>query len=436
MLAVFVWVLVFGFIGKSAADNEAVYKGLKTFADVIQLIEKNYVDPVDPNKLIHDAIQGMVSGLDPHSALLDPEDFEDLQIDTQGEFTGIGVSISVRDGYITVVAPIEGTPAYKAGIKSGDIILKVDGKPIRGIKDAVKMMRGPKGSTVKVTIARKGVSEPMEFSLVRDVIPIESVHWAMLKPGYGYVWVTNFQDRTTEDLQSAIDAMNSGSAPLKGLVLDLRDDPGGLLPQAIHMADMFLSKGTILSIKGRLEQDTKVFKAHDEPTDYHFPVVVLINGGSASASEIVAGALQDNHRALIMGTTSFGKGSVQTVEPLGDGYGLKLTIARYYTPSGRSIQAKGIIPDIVVPAFTINPKKENSDDGWLKESDLRNHLKAEAPATPHKKTSVVGKEMKPAPSELVNRYGPVDVKRLKSDGQVMRALDFLIGYDILARAGK
>ena len=423
-------VIAAGFTRESSADSEAVYKGLKTFADVIEMIEKNYVDPVDTEKLVQEAIQGMVSSLDPHSLLLPPEEFEDLQIDTKGKFTGIGISISIRDGFVTVVSPIEGTPAYRAGIKAGDKIIKVDGKPVKDLREAVKMMRGPKGTKVEVSIVRKGTPEPIVFNLIRDVIPIQSVRATTLKPGYGYVWVTHFRDQTVSDLKKALKKLEK-TKPLKGLVLDLRDNPGGLLPQAIKMSDLFLTGGDILSIKGRLKRHTRLFSAHDDKDDVKCPVVVLINGGSASASEIVAGALQDNQRAVILGTTSFGKGSVQTVETLRDGYGLKLTIARYYTPSGRSIQAKGIEPDIKVYHSILDSQDLAEDEKrMLKEKDLENHLDAE----PGKSDNKTKDEQKSQKKKRSPSHGPLDPERLERDNQVVRALDILMGYAILNTA--
>jgi len=431
IIAVLFLVIATGFTRESSADSEAVYKGLKTFADVIEMIEKNYVDPVDTEKLVQKAIQGMVSNLDPHSLLLPPEEFEDLQIDTKGKFTGIGISISIRDGFVTVVSPIEGTPAFRAGIKSGDRIIKVDGKAVKDLREAVKKMRGPKGTKVEVTVARKGEPEPLVFNLIRDVIPIQSVRATMLKPGYGYVWVTHFRDQTVKDLKKALKKLEKEHGALKGLVLDLRDNPGGLLPQAIKMADIFLSGGDILSIKGRLKRHTRAFSAHEDDDDVTYPLVVLINSGSASASEIVAGALQDNKRAVILGTTSFGKGSVQTVETLRDGYGLKLTIARYYTPRGRSIQAKGIEPDITVYHSILDQQDLAADEKRiLKEKDLQNHLNAEpGKSVDDKKQNRESRQKNRQPS-----HGPLDPERLESDNQVVRALDILMGYDILTSA--
>lgn len=431
IIAVLFLVIATGFTRESSADSEAVYKGLKTFADVIEMIEKNYVDPVDTEELVQKAIQGMVSSLDPHSLLLPPEEFEDLQVDTKGKFTGIGISISIRDGFVTVVSPIEGTPAYRAGIKAGDRIIKVDGKPVKDLREAVKKMRGPKGTKVAVTVARKGEPEPIEFNLIRDVIPIQSVRATMLKPGYGYAWVTHFRDQTVRDLEKSLKKLEKEHGALKGLVLDLRDNPGGLLPQAIKMSDLFLSEGDILSIKGRLKRHTRAFSAHQDDDDVTYPLVVLINGGSASASEIVAGALQDNKRAVIMGTTSFGKGSVQTVETLRDGYGLKLTIARYYTPKGRSIQAKGIEPDITVYHSILDQKDLAADEKrMLKEKDLQNHLDAE----PVKSGDDAKQKQKSRQKNRQPGHGPLDPERLASDNQVVRALDILMGYDILTSA--
>ena len=293
IIAVALWILGPGFYRDLSANSEETYEGLKLFSDVIEIVEKNYVDPVDSKKLIEDAIQGMVSSLDPHSALLTPDAFKELQIDTQGEFTGIGIHVTMRNNLVTVIAPIEGTPAYRAGIKAGDKIVKVDGEPTEDLRDAVKRMRGPKGTEVTITVLREDTPNPIEFKIIRDVIPIHSVKAMMLNPGYGYIWVTNFRDNTTDDLLEALNKLEKKSKPLKGLILDLRDNPGGILSQAIQVTDLFLKDGEILSIKGRLKKHTKVFYAHKNKVPRDYPIVVLINAGSASASEIVAGALQD-----------------------------------------------------------------------------------------------------------------------------------------------
>lgn len=424
----------FGFYHDILAKGEETYKGLKLFSDVIELVEKNYVDPVDSKELIEEAIQGMVHGLDPHSSLLPPDDFKELQLDTKSEFTGIGVSITMQNGFVTVISPIEGTPAYKAGIKAGDKIVKVDGKPTKKLRQAVKMIRGPKGTEVVVTIIRGEVNKPMNIKLIRDVIPVESVRAIVLKPGYGYIWITNFRDNTAEDTVTKLEQLESGEVHLKGLIMDLRDNPGGLLNQAIKVSDIFLEKGKILSIKGRLKKNTQIFKAKPNLKKRSYPMIVLINGGSASASEIVAGALQDQKRALILGTTSFGKGSVQTVEPLREGYGLKLTIARYYTPSGRSIQAKGIEPDIIVKKRSINKEDiSNVDDGLIKEKDLKNHLQAKPDNMQGDQTELEKKEGDTEKPEIKTpkfRYGDLKIEQLLSDYQVTRALDILLSYEI------
>jgi carboxyl-terminal processing protease len=434
LVAVVFWTVGSGFYRNLSADGAETYKGLKLFSDVIGLVENNYVDPVDSKELIEKAIQGMVHGLDPHSSLLSPDDFKELQIDTQGEFTGIGVSITMKDGFVTVISPIEGTPAYEAGIKAGDRIIKVDGKATGDLREAVKMIRGPKGTEVVVTIAREEAKKPIDFKLVRDIIPVESVKAIVLKPGYGYIWITNFRDNTTDDLVSELEKLESAKIPLKGLILDLRDNPGGLLNQAIEVSDLFVEKGTILSIKGRKEKNTQIYNATPNKVKRNYPIVLLINGGSASASEIVAGALQDQKRALILGTTSFGKGSVQSVEKLRDGYGLKLTIARYYTPSGRSIQAKGIQPDIIVKRRLID--KEDMDDiseGMLKEKDLQNHLEALPEKGQEKKREGDEKEKSLKKQNIEKTkfiYGQLKPEQLLTDNQVTRALDILLSYEI------
>ena len=434
IIAVAFWTIGSGFYRNLAADAKETYKGLKLFADVIELVEKTYVDEVDTKQMIERAIHGMVHGLDPHSSLLLPDDLKDLQIDTHGEFTGIGIRITMKKGFVTVISPIEGTPAFKAGIQEGDKIIKVDGKSAKQLREAVKMIRGPKGTKVTITIIREGIKEPMDFSLVRDIIPIESIKSITLKPGYGYIWITNFRDNTTKDLVSNLETFESGEVPLKGLILDLRNNPGGLLNQAIEVADLFIEKGEILSIKGRLKKNTKIFKATFDQTERKYPIVVLINGGSASASEIVAGALQDHKRALIMGTASFGKGSVQTVETLREGYGLKLTIARYYTPSGRSIQAKGIEPDIIVQKKVIDKDDKNAlTDGFKKEKDLENHLDAKPKQRQDDQKEPKGKDdtkEKPDLESTDSDFDHLKLERLQSDNQVMRALDILLSYEI------
>jgi len=356
-------------------ETDEVYKNLVIFSDVIGEIEKNYVDPVETDLLVKKAVQGMVRSLDPHSAFLDPKEYEALHEDTKGEFSGIGVVLTIKDDILTVISPIDGTPAARAGIKAGDVIIKINGEAAfeMSINDAINRIKGAKGTRLTLTIVRKGDSEPIDIELERDDIPLESVKSIRLSDKYAYVSISNFNENTDRDLKKALDEMEKGHSPLYGLVLDLRGNPGGLLAQAVNVADMFLKQGVIVSIRGRENTEAQVWEAHggDDVKDY--PMVVLINGGSASASEIVAGALQDHKRALILGTQSFGKGSVQNIKPLGDGSALKLTIARYYTPSGRSIQAEGITPDIEMVFARLKKQKTVET---LKEKDLRNHLKS------------------------------------------------------------
>jgi carboxyl-terminal processing protease len=435
LTAVLVWMISAGFERANSAGKEDLYEGLKIFSDVIELIQKEYVDDVDAKDLIQKAIQGMVQGLDPHSSLLPPDAYEDLQIDTKGKFTGIGIHITMQNGFVTVISPIEDTPAHRAGIEAGDRIIKVDGQLAKDLREAVRMMRGPKGSKVVVTIMREGFKKPKDFEITRDEIPIQSVKYITLKPGYGYVRIFNFTGTTTQEFEKALEKLEASEPVLKGLVLDLRNNGGGLLNQAISISDVFLDKGQIVSMKGREKKNTKVFNATPSAVHRSYPIVVLINSGTASASEIVAGALQDHKRALVIGTTSFGKGSVQTVENLRDGSGLKLTIARYYTPSGRSIQAKGIEPDILLKFKRLEAGETASqEETVLKEKDLENHLEAEEEAeksedqnVPEKPTSEQKKRMKEAEA----RVGPLKMETLQTDNQVMRALEILTGYDVL-----
>ncbi|MBW1897931.1 MAG: S41 family peptidase [Deltaproteobacteria bacterium] len=419
-----------------SASSDDTYRSLKIFSDVIEQLENNYVEEVDSKELIQKAIQGMVQSLDPHSTYLPPDAFELLQDDTKGEFSGVGIVITARKGMLIVVSPIEGTPAYRAGIKAGDIIYKVDGTPTREITigETVKKIKGPKGTSVTLTILRKGSSKPIDFKIVRNVIPIESVRHIMLNSKYGYVRIYNFTEKTTYDIEGALDELESGETELKGLIMDIRDNPGGLLPQAIGVSELFLEEGTILSIKGRLKKHTQIYKAHKNEKKRDYPIIVLINGGSASASEIVAGALQDHKRALVLGTTSFGKGSVQTVKPLRDGSGLKFTIARYYTPSGQSIQAKGIEPDIILKRKMI--EETETEEDWediynIKEKDLKNHLEAE-PDKKSEKNFKSGKEEESTSDSSLEHteFAALNLKTLMLDNQVSRALDILVSYEI------
>jgi carboxyl-terminal processing protease len=434
--------VVYGDLKKA---NDETYEGLKLFSDVISEIEKNYVEPVNTKDLIQKAIEGMVQSLDPHSSFLPPEAYEDLQTETKGEFGGIGIVITQRDGNLTVISPIEGTPAYKAGVLAQDIIIKVDGESTKGMMlwEAVKKMRGKPGTTVDIAIFRKGSKSPLEFKLVRDVIPLDSVRSLTVKPGYGYLWITNFRENTAAEVTDALKKLEKENAPLKGLILDLRDNPGGLLDQAVKVSDIFLKSGTIVSIKGREESQAEVYTAHEDADAINYPIVLLINGGSASASEIVAGALQDNHRALILGTTSFGKGSVQTVKPLRDGCALKYTIALYYTPSGRSIQAEGIKPDLIVKRqLLVEDAKDGIDSNLIKEQDLKNHLEVDQMApepdtineVPAEDTDKKGNQTEQEDvmrlRDAVYEHSEKAPETLMRDSQVNRAYEILKGYEI------
>jgi carboxyl-terminal processing protease len=441
VIAVVIWAAVAGVTQNLSADNEETYKGLKIFSEVLDIIKNNYVEDVEERDLIEMAIQGMVQGLDPHSSFLTPKDMQRLTMDTQGEFGGIGIEINMPNGVLTVVSPIDGTPAAEAGIQPGDKIIKVEGEFTKDMEllEAVEKMRGPKGTEVTITIWREGVADPIDYTLVRDTIPVDSVYSVLIQEGFGYVRITNFREKTTSDLVDALETLESGETPLKGLIMDLRNNPGGLLDQSVSVADLFLEQGTIVSMKGRTERDQRIFTALPNKVKRDYPIVVLINNGSASASEIVSGALQDHNRALILGTTSFGKGSVQNVETLRDDYGLKLTIARYYTPSGRSIQAQGIEPDIEVQAKTVDESEDEEKSSIIiKEKDLKNHLEPEKTAisedVDEEKTDTEDVEEgdETESKESSSSRKPIDPENLKKDWQVVRALEILVGYDIFS----
>lgn len=358
------------------ADNEDLYKNIEIFTEVLRQIEDNYVESQDAQTLIYGAIKGMVQGLDPHSSFMTKEEHQDLLIETKGSFSGIGIEITVKDNILTVVSPIEGTPAYKAGLKAGDKIIKIEDKPTNDmtLMDAVNLIRGPKGTEIRLTISREGIDKPLSFRITRDMIPLKSVRHYMLKPDIGYMRISTFQGNTAEDLSSALNDVE-GNGKLKGLILDLRNNPGGLLREAIAVSDLFLDSGLIVSTKGRNPEQDIIESAHKNDRERNYPIIVLVNEGSASASEIVAGALQDNKRALILGSKTFGKGSVQTILPLSDGSGLRLTTARYYTPSGKSIQASGIIPDIELEYIPPVENDASESPHFIREKDLEGHMK-------------------------------------------------------------
>jgi carboxyl-terminal processing protease len=424
---------------------------LRTFAEVYGKIKSDYVETVPDKKLINEAINGMLTGLDPHSSFLDVDGFKDLQAGTQGEFGGLGIEVGMEDGLVKVVSPIEDSPAFKAGVKSGDLIMQLDEKLVKGmsLNDAVKIMRGKPNTSIKLTILRKGEVKPLYITLVRAIIKTQSVKYKLPEPGYAYLRVTQFQEHSAEDLAKAIKALREqNKGPLKGLVLDLRNNPGGLITAAVGITAAFVPKDAlVVYTEGRTEDAKMRLTANaanysrggeagdflkDLPEDIKtVPMVVLINGGSASASEIVSGALQDHKRAVIMGTQSFGKGSVQTILPMNNGTAIKLTTARYFTPKGRSIQAKGIVPDIVVEDATVNTAEQGMN---LREADLSNHLsnpkEAEAPAKEAPKPPTVKKDEKQSTDKTPMEAGT------KTDYQFMQAVNLLKGIDILAPSKK
>ncbi len=373
MLLIFLAVM----FGQGMATDEERYSPLKRFSQVLDLVERYYVQDVDRSEMIQGAINGMLQQLDPHSSFMSQDAFKEMQIDTSGEFTGIGIEISVVDGKLTVVSPIEDTPAFKEGLKSGDHILEINGQSTQDISimDAVKLIRGPRGTSVDLTILSRDDTMPRVVTIVRDVIPVHTVKLFEIDPGVLLIRLTSFKENTMDDLRDAF--KKNGDATYTGLILDLRNNPGGLLNKAVEVADAFLTEGRIVYTEGKASQSEMNFEASRTVLDSDTPMVILINAGSASASEIVAGALQDHNRALILGEQTFGKGSVQTIIPLSDGSGIKLTTALYYTPNGRSIQAKGIEPDILVPFVPPSNDKE-SRMPIVREGDLNRHLEVDS----------------------------------------------------------
>lgn len=403
------------------------YESLEAFTNVLSIVRKNYVEDVETKNLVTGAINGMLSSLDPHSAYLTPDLYKELQMDTQGRFGGLGIEITVKNGVLTVVSPIEDTPAFKAGVKPGDMIFKIEDEFTKDMTliDAVKKMRGPKGTKIKISIKREGVPELIDFTLMRDTIRVQSVRSRTLEEGYGYVRLAQFQERSDRDLQKALEKLAAEKGGIKGLVLDLRNNPGGLLTQAVRVSDLFLDSGLIVYTEGRIESQKQKYFAQKEGTWMDFPVVVLVNGGSASASEIVAGALQDHKRAVVLGTKTFGKGSVQTILPLDDNSALRLTTARYFTPNGRSIQALGIVPDIVVDSSPQDAKAEDKKRQGLREENLPGHL-ANPQQTPAPQQDQGDKEKE----KLVPPSGPTGDETIDNDVQLKRALDLLKSWDV------
>ncbi len=364
---------------KVTAESDLPLDEIRTFTEVFQKIKDDYVEEVDDKTLLENAIRGMLAGLDPHSTYLDPKAYQGLQEGTTGEFGGLGIEVGMENGFVKVIAPIDDTPAQRAGIQAGDLIIKMDNVPVKGmdINEAIKHMRGKVGTNITLTIIREGVEAPFEVVVTRDIITVKSVKSRTLEPGYGYVRISSFQTHTGEDLVKAIKKLKKENKQgLQGLILDLRNNPGGLLSAAVSVSDSFLDKGLIVYTKGRLENSELRFNAKPSSVFDKKPLVVLVNGGSASASEIVAGALQDHRRAVIMGTPTFGKGSVQTVLPMKNNAAVKLTTARYYTPSGRSIQAEGIIPDVLIER--VHLEEVDGPNLQIREKDLKGHLTQKA----------------------------------------------------------
>jgi carboxyl-terminal processing protease len=433
-----------GGMGAALAEEETAsgklpLKELRTFAEVFGRIKSDYVEPVDDKTLLESAIRGMLSGLDPHSSYLDKEEYRDLQVGTSGEFGGLGIEVGMEDGFVKVIAPIDDTPAERAGLKPGDLIIRINDKPVKGmsLNDAVNVMRGKPGTKINLTILREGADRPFDVELERDIIHVASVKSRILEPGYGYVRISHFQSRTTEDLLSALNELEKeNDGKLKGLVLDLRNNPGGVLNSAVGVSDAFLVGGIIVYTKGRIADSELQFKAGPDDVLKGAPIVVLVNGGSASASEIVAGALQDHKRAIIMGSDTFGKGSVQTIVPIDDATALKLTTARYYTPSGRSIQALGIEPDILLARGELSVSEE-SGVAPLKEADLRRHLDDEEQMTGEDQGADEngvdnGAATNKAGEEKADENGAKDEKRrVVGDYQLGEALNVLKGLNIL-----
>jgi carboxyl-terminal processing protease len=400
----------------ASARENGTYEQLKIFGSVLDLVQRNYVEEIPPQKLIYGAVQGMLKSLDPHSSFMKPEDYKELQIETKGSFTGIGIEISLKDGILTVVSPIEGTPAYKAGLKANDKILKIENKTTKDMTliEAVKLLRGAKGTDVTISIYREGWRRLKDITLTRDVIPIKSVRSRMLEDGYGYIRISNFQNKTTSELKKALRELEKDKG-LKGLVLDLRSNPG-----------VFLKKGLIVYTDGRIKEQKMRFEAHQDKHSHNYPIAILVNEGSASASEIVAGALQDHKRAIILGIQTFGKGSVQTIIPLEDGSAVRLTTARYYTPNGRSIQAKGIEPDIEVPYTPLKKTKEKDKIfHFPTERDLEGHLLNEDEAIKDELNSVKDKP-EAVDSELENE----ETQPPPMDNQLEEAVRILKAWSI------
>jgi len=399
----------------SQSASELPLEELRRFTEVYERVQRDYVESIDDETLIRNAIRGMLEGLDPHSAYLDAAEYEQLQEGTRGQFGGLGIEVGMEDGFVKVIAPIDGTPADAAGIQPGDLIMRIDGRSVRGLdlQQAVERMRGEPGTEIQLGILRDGQDSPIDVTLERAVIQVDSVRSQLLEPGFGYLRISQFQSRTGDDLLSEIAAWQDEYGPMNGMVLDLRNNPGGVLDAAVEVADAFLSNGAIVSTNGRAERAESRFTATPNDALNGAPLVVLVNAGSASAAEIVAGALQDHRRAVIMGEQTFGKGSVQSILPLRNGSAVKLTTARYYTPDGRSIQAEGIVPDVEIANLRVADQQASD---VLRESDLPRHLRSDGEGPP------------------ANSDGDVPGSALaKRDYALAEALNLLKGLTILGR---
>ena len=430
-------VLVFGIIlGVSASltgnvlANKDEAKGLpldqlRNFSDIFSRIKSDYVEDVEDDVLLEHAIRGMLSGLDPHSTYLSPDEYNELRIGTSGEFGGLGIQVGMEDGFVKVISPIDDTPAFKAGLEAGDLIIRLDDKTVKGLtlNDAVKIMRGKPGTDIVLTVVREGHDKPLTFVVTRDIIKVKSVKNRLLAPGYGYIRISNFQSRTAPQLLEALNELKEENKDnLKGLVLDLRNNPGGVLNAAAEVSDLFIDKGKLVYTEGRIDNSHYEYNAKPGDVLDGAPIVVLINGGSASASEIVAGALQDHRRAVVMGSKSFGKGSVQTIQELRSGGAVKITTARYFTPNGRSIQGAGITPDIVLDKYKVTSTEDNSLAS-IKESDLSNHIS---------NPNMTDEEIKK--SEQESKKDKSDKVLATEDYQLHEALLLLKGLTILDRS--
>ena len=434
-------VLVFGiFVGISVSLTSSVLaekkvgestglplNELRNFSDIFARIKTDYVEDVDDKTLLEHAIRGMLTGLDPHSTYLNPDEYKELKIGTTGKFGGLGIQVGMEDGFVKVISPIDDTPAFRAGLEAGDLIIRLDDKSVKGmtLNDVVKIMRGDPGTDIKLTVIREGADKPLPFTVTRDIISVQSVKSRILEPDYGYIRISNFQSKTARDLVSEVSKLKKDNKnELKGLVLDLRNNPGGVLSAAADVSDAFIDNGMLVYTKGRINNSEFEFNAKPGDIMNGLPLVVLINGGSASASEIVAGALQDHHRAVIMGSKSFGKGSVQTIQELRSGGAVKITTARYFTPSGRSIQGEGITPDIVLDRYEI---KDTKDDASLriKESDLSHSI-----SNPTKSQEAIKK------AEEEGKKEDKEHPKLKAseDFQLYEALLLLKGLNILSKS--